>query len=110
MFFKPLGDPVIAALASSSPRLSAITSSRIMVTSTNSGAGHFKVYASAVTTAPSATSSCTAIVPMSGSMAGRWTRGIRSTRAGDKLEEVDATTSAKKAALSKSLKNFAHSR
>jgi hypothetical protein len=47
---------------------------------------------------------------MSDLMAGRSTRAIRFTNAGGELllnlEEVDATTSAKKAALSKSLKNF----
>jgi hypothetical protein len=93
-----------------SRRLSAITLSRIMATATNSGAAHFKVCASVVTIPRSVSSRRAVTVPMSGSMAGRSTRGIRSTRAGNKLEEVDATTSAKKAALSKSLNNFARSR
>jgi hypothetical protein len=91
---------------SSSRQRFAIMSSRTRVTATSSGAGHFKVCASVVMTAPSATSSCTAIVPMSDLMAGRSTRVIRSTHAGDKLEAVDATTSGQNGRSVKIIEEF----
>jgi hypothetical protein len=63
--------------------------------------GPFQSLASAAMTVRSARSRCAAIVVILGSMAIRSIRAIRSMRTGDKLEEVDATTLAKTAVLSK---------
>ena len=69
--------------ASSSRRQSAITSSHIAATSTNSGLARFRACASTATTVPSGTSRRAVSAPMLASMDGPWTRAIRSIGRGE---------------------------